>query len=105
MYPPGLLRTAGIAWLVCAGALVTGSVAATWGMEGCMWIVAAASLVGTWANARRRRWCFLLWFPANAAWTLYDTAAGLWPQAAVMATYAALAVWGWYEWGRDEGRD
>ncbi len=63
-----------------------------------MWVVTVASLVGTVANIYKRRWGFAVWFVTNLAWTGYDAWLGAWPQAALMAVYAGLAVWGWAKW-------
>lgn len=63
-----------------------------------MWIVAAASLVATVANIKRRRWCFPIWAVTNSAWMLYDAWLGAYAQAALMAVYVGLAFWGLYEW-------
>lgn len=66
--------------------------------DGFMWCVAMVSLVGTVANVYRRRWCFVLWACSNVAWVVYDIQKHAHPQAALMAVYAALAVWGWRQW-------
>jgi len=63
-----------------------------------MWIVAAASLVGTVANVYQRRWCFLVWIATNGCWIAYDVYKTAYPQAALMSTYLALSVLGWFKW-------
>jgi nicotinamide riboside transporter PnuC len=65
-----------------------------------MWIVAIVSLVGTVMNARRQRWCFILWGATNLCWTAYDVSLHAWPQAALMAVYFALSIYGWVQWVR-----
>jgi 4-hydroxybenzoate polyprenyltransferase len=74
-------------------------------MKHLMWLVTLASLIGTVANVRRRRWCFIIWGATNALWTIYDAALGAWPQAALMACYFGLAIWGWVSWGKIHHRD
>ncbi len=64
------------------------------------WVVACASLVGTWMNVRRQRACFVVWGFTNAAWAGYDFAHGLPAQGTLMLTYAGLAVYGFVAWGR-----
>ncbi len=66
------------------------------------WLVTAASLVGTVANIYKRRWCFAVWLVTNLAWTGYDLYLSAYPQAALMAVYAALSVWGWFSWKESE---
>ena len=62
------------------------------------WLLAAASLTGVVLNIRRRRACFAIWTVTNATWSVVDARAGLPAQAALMAVYAALAVWGFAAW-------
>jgi len=62
------------------------------------WVLAALSLVGVVLNIRKQRACFALWLATNATWAVVDLHAGLPAQAALMAVYAALAVWGWFAW-------
>ncbi len=62
------------------------------------WLLAAGSLVGVVLNIRRRRACFAVWMVTNASWSVVDARAGLGAQAALMAIYAALALWGFFAW-------
>jgi hypothetical protein len=64
-----------------------------------MWGVALASLVGTVANVYKRRWCFAVWLFGNVSWCIYDIHKTAYPQAALMAVYAVLAIWGYIRWG------
>ena len=66
-----------------------------------MWLVTVASLVGTVANIKRLRWCFLIWFVTNIVWTVYDWRLGAPAQAALGAVYVGLAVWGFYAWRKE----
>jgi nicotinamide riboside transporter PnuC len=65
-----------------------------------MWLVTAASLVGTLANVRRRRWCFYVWLATNACWAAYNLHKGAYAQAVLMATYFGLSIWGLLTWRR-----
>ncbi|HEX5010325.1 MAG TPA: nicotinamide mononucleotide transporter [Planctomycetota bacterium] len=67
-------------------------------MSGLSWLVALASLVGVVLNIRKRRACFAVWCCTNATWSAVDLHAGLHAQAALMAVYAGLAVWGFIAW-------
>jgi len=66
--------------------------------EEAMWIVSAASLVGTIANIYRKAFCFWIWVFCNALWVIYDIEKNVYPQAALMAVYFFLAVWGIFKW-------
>lgn len=67
-------------------------------IESLMWGVALISLVGTYANIQKQRYCFILWSFSNLAWVAYDVQKAAYPQAALMAVYFGLAVWGWRKW-------
>jgi len=41
-----------------------------------------------------------IWTATNAAWCAVDAQSGLLAQAALMAVYTGLAVWGWVAWRR-----
>lgn len=62
------------------------------------WALAALSLLGVVLNIRKDRRCFALWTGTNATWAAVDWCRGLPAQAALMAVYAALAVYGWRAW-------
>lgn len=64
-----------------------------------MWAVAAVSLTGVVANLHKKRWGFACWMGTNAVWVVYDWHKTAYPQAALMAIYFCLAVWGWFKWG------
>jgi len=67
-------------------------------MENLMWLVTIASIIGTIANIYKRRWCFGVWAVTNAIWVGYDIWKGILPQAALMAVYFCLAIWGLFQW-------
>jgi nicotinamide riboside transporter PnuC len=71
-------------------------------VEAIMWCVSGVSLVGTVANLYKRRWCFWLWIGSNTAWVAYDIHKTAYPQAALMAVYACLAVWGLWVWRKEK---
>lgn len=63
-----------------------------------MWLVTIVSIVGNIGNIHQRRWCFAVWGVTNILWVAYDIHKTAYPQAALMATYFALCVWGWFRW-------
>jgi hypothetical protein len=67
-----------------------------------MWLVTAASIVGTVANVYRRRWCFAVWLVTNVLWCVYDVAIGAYPQAALMAGFSSDTQLrrAWHQFGR-----
>jgi len=67
-------------------------------LDSAMWLVTAASITGTVANIYKRRWCFGVWAVTNAMWAAYDLWIGAHAQAALMAVYFGLALWGLWRW-------
>ena len=65
-----------------------------------LWIVSLIALAGVILNVKRNRWGFALWIATNAVWAVVDLKAGLYAQAALMAVYWVLAVWGFVSWGQ-----
>ena len=62
------------------------------------WAMAALSLVGVVLNIKKRRECFYVWAVTNAAWVVIDIYHGIYAQAALLAVYFVLAIWGIFEW-------
>jgi len=63
-----------------------------------MWPAVLLSLAGTVANIKRKRWSFMCWIVANAAWAAYNVSLRVWSQATLMMIYLLLSIWGWYSW-------
>ena len=61
------------------------------------WFIALLSLLGVVLNIRKKRSCFI-WAGTNICWVLIDLYHGVWSQAALMAVYSGLAVWGIVDW-------
>jgi nicotinamide mononucleotide transporter len=64
------------------------------------WLTSVFSLLGVALNIRRHVACFWIWTGTNAVWTFADFSHGLYPQAALMAVYCALSVYGIWSWTR-----
>jgi nicotinamide riboside transporter PnuC len=67
-------------------------------MNNLMWIVTAASISGTILNIKRKPVCFFIWLVTNSLWLIYDVSIGAYAQAAMMAVYVGLSLWGIVEW-------
>jgi nicotinamide riboside transporter PnuC len=63
-------------------------------------IVTIAAIVGVWLNNHRRRECFLVWLVTNAASAGIHAYVGVWSLAARDLAFLALAVHGWWRWGK-----
>ena len=62
------------------------------------WSITVLALVGVWLNIKKRQSCFAVWLVTNTAWCVVDLRHGLYAQAALMAVYAVLSVWGLWAW-------
>ena len=58
------------------------------------------AITGVIANNRRLRWCFIIWMVSNAMSLAIHAEAGIWSFVARDAVFLALAVEGWFKWGR-----
>ena len=65
------------------------------------WIVAAIALLGAWFNARGKTRSFIMWLCTNTVWMVVDFNEGLYAQSAQFAAFAALSVYGIYQWRKD----
>jgi nicotinamide mononucleotide transporter len=64
------------------------------------WLVAIASLLGTWLNVRRHVGCFWIWSATNAVWSTTCFRHGLSAQGWLHLVYLGLAIWGIRRWSR-----
>jgi len=64
-------------------------------------LVTLASIIGTIANAYKKRWCFIIWLFTNAFWCLYDGYIGLYSQSILFLVYFILAIVGLRKWKKD----
>ena len=67
-------------------------------MTALTWVLSVLSLAGVVLNIRKRRESFAIWTATNAAWAVIDLHAGLPAQAALMASYCGLSIWGLVAW-------
>jgi nicotinamide riboside transporter PnuC len=61
-------------------------------------IAIMAGLIGTIANTYKKRWCFLLWIPANLFWIIYNLSKNEFIMSAVFSIYFTFAIIGWFTW-------
>ena len=68
------------------------------------WVISLAALVGVVLNIRKHVACFWVWAFTNASWAWLDWSNGLYSQAALMAVYFVLSLWGIWSWSRKGDR-
>jgi len=65
-----------------------------------LWAATTAAIAGNVLLVHRIRAAFLVWTAANLVFLTRNLRLREWAQAALWATYTALAVWGWCHWGK-----
>lgn len=67
------------------------------------------SLIGVYANIKRKKICFKIWFITNACWAGVDYYTAfttprkeLYRQAIMFTIYFGLAIYGMYEWRKEQ---
>jgi len=64
------------------------------------WVCTAVSLLATWLNIRRQRFCFVLWLATNAVWAHASFSHELPAKGWLHVAYVGLAAWGLWSWSR-----
>ena len=63
-------------------------------------VATVAAIIGVILNNHRRRTCFIVWLGSNGITLSVHLALGVYSLAARDAAFLALAVHGWFQWGR-----
>lgn len=69
-----------------------------------LWFNTAFAVVGTFLNARRVRFGFIVWMITNAVFVMNNILIHCYHQAALFAVYFGLAAFGWFSWGKQESK-
>lgn len=64
------------------------------------WIGTALSLTGFYANVKKSKWGFALWFGSDILFIITSAAAHTWYFTVLYIIYAILAVWGYQQWAK-----
>lgn len=67
-------------------------------MNNIAYIVTALSMIGTFANSHKKRWCFLIWLCTNAFWCIYNFINGQYAQALLYVFNFCMSVTGLLKW-------
>ena len=67
------------------------------------WIATAVALIGTILNCKKIKWCFYLWTATNIMWLVWDIKNGTISRAVLDLVQLALAIYGIFEWSKDNG--
>ena len=64
------------------------------------WTIVVFSIIGTIANIKKQKWCFIVWLFTNGAWLTYSLITRQYSRALLDGIYLCLAVYGLIEWTR-----
>lgn len=67
-----------------------------------IWFNTIIAIIGTFLNAKRVRFGFIIWMITNAVFVGYNIYLNSYPQAALFTVYFGLAMFGWITWGKQE---
>lgn len=66
------------------------------------YFVMAITLVGTFANAFKKRWSFLIWIATNFFWVVYNYYLHEYQQCVIYSVNLITSIIGWYKWGKNK---
>lgn len=67
-------------------------------IESISWVVTGAAVVGTVANAFKKKWCFIVWMITNTFWIFYNIHNNAYSLALLYCVNLIIAVLGLYKW-------
>jgi len=70
-----------------------------------IWINTAFAVIGTFLNAKRIRFGFILWMITNAVFVFNNLRLHSYSQATLFTIYFGLALFGWISWGKEEKKE
>lgn len=65
-------------------------------------VLTILALIGVVLNIKKKILCFYIWLITNISWAVVDAYKGIPMQSLLFIIYTALAVYGIYEWSKDE---
>lgn len=66
------------------------------------WIAVIVCLTGSFLNARKIKFCFILWIIGNALWILYDFITGLYSRMFLDIVQLCISAYGMKKWNEEK---
>lgn len=66
-----------------------------------LWCNTVFAILGTFLNAKRVRFGFVIWMFTNTIFVIYNIFIHCYQQASLFGVYLILAVFGWLSWGKE----
>jgi len=67
-----------------------------------LWCNTVFAIIGTFLNAKKIRFGFLVWMITNCVFVINNIFIHSYQQAALFFVYFGLALFGWISWGKQE---
>jgi len=71
-------------------------------IEKLIWCNTFVAIIGTYLNAKQKRFGFIIWMITNAVFVIYNMYIHQHALAALFGVYFGLALYGWLSWGKAE---
>ena len=67
-----------------------------------IWCNTIVAIIGTYLNAKQKRFGFIIWMLTNAVFVAYNVYIASYAQATLFFVYFGLALFGWINWGKEK---
>lgn len=74
-------------------------------LEKLIWCNTIVAIVGTYLNAKQKRFGFVIWMITNAVFVGYNVFMKSYAQATLFFVYFGLALFGWINWGKSAPKE
>ena len=71
-------------------------------MDIIVYIGVAFSMIGTFANVRKKWWCFVFWFVANALLAAHNWEKSDWSQFVLFLFFEVMCIYGVWLWLKEK---
>jgi nicotinamide riboside transporter PnuC len=68
------------------------------------WSFILISLVGYYLNAKKIKWCFILWVVCSIGWIIVSILNHEWALMTNFIMYLCFEIYGFIQWNKDEKR-
>jgi nicotinamide riboside transporter PnuC len=68
------------------------------------WFFVFLTLIGYFLNAKKIKWCFLIWVVCSIGWIIINliTFPIDWPLIGNFTVYLCFEIYGYFQWSKDE---
>jgi nicotinamide riboside transporter PnuC len=66
------------------------------------WSFVLLSLIGYYLNAKKNKWCFIIWVICSVGWISVSVLNHEWALTANFSMYLCFEIYGFIQWNKDE---